>query len=289
MDKGRHAVTYLREHWRGLVGEIRESIQSALALYAGLRVAAGATGAIGTGVSLAQGAVGVLGGTGAATVGAAGLAAGAGATVAVGAMALAVHDGLFDLDAALVELQPTITLVKQGFTDFVTEARPLLAQVGAELAQSVVNIVTALGKVAYVALEFGAGVARALRWLNEFRTNGLGMLIGGRYDAVNSQDDVNSRVGSQAFHDAEAQRDRERDLRAGDLRAFTAAVTQRPTDRQRDPAAQARKGHTTIHNHFRVEQADNPERLALGVMHILTRELRNPTQSARPGLTTLRP
>jgi hypothetical protein len=74
-----------------------------------------------------------------------------------------------------------------------------------------------------------------------------------------------------------------------DLRRRVAAVTQRPTDRQRDPAAQARKGHTTIHNHFRVEQADNPERLALGVMHILTRELRNPTQSARPGLTTLRP
>ena len=286
-EKGRRALTYLRDHWREVVGEIRDSAHSALMLYAGLRVASGAVGAVGFGMQAAGSLTTALGGAGAATAGSAGLAAAAGATVAVGAMALAVHDGLFDLDAALLELQPTVDLVKEGWRDFATQARPLIAEAGAELAHSVVGIVTAAGKVAYVLLEFGAGVSRALRWVNEMRTNAVGMLIGGQSDRVNYQDSMNAATGAQMAHNDELQRDRDRELR--DFVANVhGRVAQRPPERRPDPAAAARKHHTTIHNNFKIEQAENPERVALSVAHVMRVQLRNPTQAARPGLTRLR-
>lgn len=288
MSKGRRALTYLRDHWREVVSEIRDSAQSALTLYAGLRVASGAVGAVGFGMQAAGGLTTALGGAGAATVGAAGLAAGAGATVAVGAMALAVHDGLFDLNGALIELQPTIALVREGWADFAQQMRPLLAQVGAELAQSVVNIVQALGKVAYVALEVGAGLARAARWLNEFRTNGIGMLLGGRSDALQAQDEINTRATWQMMENALQVRDRERDLRDNPIMRVTTRIAERPPERPpRTPAHNPNK--TTIHNHFKIEQAENPERVALSVAHVMRNQLRNPTQAARPGVTALRP
>jgi hypothetical protein len=202
-------------------------------------------------------------------------------------MALAVHDGLFDLDAALVELQPTLTLVREGWRDLATQLRPLLGEVGAELARSVVSIVTAFGKVAYVALEVGAGLARAARWLNEFRTNGLGMLLGGQADQMNYQDAMNAGAGPQMAHNDELLRDRDRTLRdwVGQVHG---RVSQRPPER-RDPNAAARKHHTTIHNNFKIEQAENPERVALSVAHVMRNQLRNPTQPAPSGLVRLRP
>ena len=64
------------------------------------------------------------------------------------------------------------------------------------------------------------------------------------------------------------------------------SATSRPGDRQR-PASPA--GHTTIHNHFVIEQADNPERVAVTVQHVMERELRHPTQAAFGGRQRLRP
>ena len=61
------------------------------------------------------------------------------------------------------------------------------------------------------------------------------------------------------------------------------------TGRPANPDTHARRGHTTIHNNFRIEQADNPERVALTVVHMLQREMRHPTQARVPGVMTLRP
>ncbi len=282
-ERGRHAITYVREHWREFASEALTKGRELAVVYGGLRIGS-------AGIGIAQGVAPLLGAAGggaelAALLSPVGLAAGV-VTLALGAMAVAVHDGHVDLAGAAAELRPQFAELKTASGELFTAMRPLIDTAGKQLFESFVSVAQVSAGAAAELLKLQAGV-----WDLTSRLASIGI-------ARPTERDRDLLSGPNAMPVsingwwAQHQRDR---ARAGEVDPLSLLpVHHGPVwgdrERGRGPATRAHnpaKVHIT--NNFRVEQSDNPERLALGVMHVLTRELRNPTQSARPGLTTLRP
>jgi hypothetical protein len=282
-DRGKHALTYLREHWREIASEVEATGRRALTVYAGLRAGSAAVSAAQTVGSLAGAANSMgLGGAGGAA-GGAGLAAATplavGGLLAVGAAGLAIHDGAFDTDAALRDLQPSIRIFKSGLTDLGEALRPVVVMYGSGLLEGMTTFVSTMGSIVGGLATIASYVVRLEREIVGFAIDPLRAqyraLFGGEANGMGNAADGDLARTPEAMRDHTIANARSSPLHA-------------PAGPARTPHPAAAKHHTTINNHFRIEQADNPERVALSVMHVIQRELRNPTQSARPGLTTLR-
>lgn len=280
--EGARSVAYLRGHWRELVSEIERSGRSALSVYAGLRAGSAVLGAAQTvgGIAGAARSAGLLGGAGEAG-GAASLAAAApvavGALLAVGAAGLAIHDGAFDVNAALRDLDPSLRILKSGLGELADATRPLVVAYGSTL-------LTAITEFAGVVTPIVGGLASVLGTVVRLETEIAHLAIDpwrdfyrGITGSREGPGTANANNVDSAMTDA-AMRDH--------TISYRATATARPGgNAPTNPAA--RTHHTTINNHFKIEQADNPERVALSVLHVMRRELRNPTQSARPGVARL--
>jgi hypothetical protein len=283
-DRGKHALTYLREHWREIASEVEATGRRALTVYAGLRAGSAAVSAVQTVGSLAGAASSMgLGGAGGAA-GGAGIAAATplavGGLLAVGAAGLAIHDGAFDTDAALRDLQPSIRIFKSGLTDLGEALRPVVVMYGSGLLEGLTTFVSVMGSIVGGLATVASYVVRLERELVGFALDPLRA----QYRALFGGGEANG-MGNAADGDLARTPEAMRDHTIAGVRS---SPLHAPAGPARTPHPAAAKHHITINNRFEITQADNPERVAMSVMHVIQRELRNPTQSARPGLTTLR-
>lgn len=271
-DRATRFVGFMRSNWRPMMDDTIAKARELVGVYAGLQ---GARGGLSLGSSLA----GLLGGSGggggaaAAVAGAGGAAAvgAAAAALAVGAaaMTVAIQDGAFDWRGALAELRPQAEGLRTQFHDLWEAGRPLVSLYGValltsltKLSEVVMRVVSVFTYVATAIATVGSAVARLFPHLVAGFVNPES---GGGVGGINV--DRDPREGLDALPPR-----------------FTSSPTSRPGPRTRPPTP---AGHTTIHNHFMIEQADNPERVALTVQHVLERELRHPTQAAMPGRVNL--
>lgn len=280
-DRGAHALTYLRDHWRELASDVEATGRRVLTVYAGLRAGSAAVGAVQTvgGIASAASSMGLGGAAGGASLAAAAPVA-AGALLAVGAATLAIHDGAFDANAALRDLDPSVRILTHGVAELGDAMRPVIVAYGSTMLDAITGFAgvvmpivgglsSVLGTVVRLETEFARIAIDPLR--NTYRA----MFGGGDPSGTANANNYDPTMSDAAMRDHTI--------------AVRATATARPGGNGANvPHPPARQGHTTIHNHFKIEQADNPERVALSVMHVIRRELRNPTQSARPGLTTIR-
>jgi len=266
-DRGVRFVSFMRTHWRAMADDALDRGRMLVSVYGGLQ----AVRAAASGGSALMGALG-SGAAGGATaaLGVAALAAAAGA----GAMALAAHDGAIDVRGSTTELRATAGRLGDQLVRLETQFRPLIDLYGATMFRQLVTVVDVFGRVATVVGFFAEVVGRItnrFRVLMEMGSNPTSMYwVRGDHQQGGINVDRDPREG----------------LDGAPLRHFTSSPTSRPgpANRQRPPSP---AGHTTIHNHFMIEQADNPERVALTVQHVLERELRHPTQAAMPGRVNL--
>lgn len=283
-DRAGRLVVYVRDHWRELASEVEATGRRVLTVYGTMRAGSLALSAVQTvgGIANAAGSMGLGSAAGGAGLAAAGPVA-AVALLATAAAGLALHDGAFDASAALRDLDPSLRILRSGVVDLGDAMRPVIVAYGSTMLDAITGfagvvmpIVGGLSTVLGTVIKLETEVARFAidPWRNAYRQlvgsrEGPGVANSANYDPTLT--DANTRAGAP-------------------IAGFHATATARPGGNgNNSPTMAARTHHTTIHNHFKIEQADNPERVALSVVSVMRRELRNPTQSARPGLTTLRP
>lgn len=281
-ERGRHAVTYVRDHWREFTTEALAKGRELAVVYGGLRLGS-------AGIGIAQGVAPLLGAAGggaelAALLSPVGLAAGV-VTLALGAMAVAVHDGHVDLAGAAAELRPQFAELKTASGELFTALRPLVDTAGKQLFESFVGIAQVSAGAAAELLKLQAGV-----WDLTSRLASVGIARPNARDSelLSGPHALPTPINSWW---AQHQRDRARASEVDPLSLLPVHNGPAWGDRahNRAPRTPAHNPHrTTITNNFKIEQADNPERLALSVAHVIRRQLANPTTDPRSGGGRLR-
>lgn len=293
-------VRYLSDHRTRIMGDAAGHARNAVGAYAHLRGASGVLGSVGgvetvagiaRGLGLMGGAAGAAGGAGAlAQVGAlaaafpVATAALAGTAAAVVALGMHAQSSGYSLDylantgrERFAPLLTTFEILGKSARPFVDLYRqsPIITAWGGALNTTLgplQGFATAIGAVTSVIMDAHMKIINHVRSTFE-RVREVWGLGPGRVMTVNA--------GSPEYRP-----DRDYHDPTREIGGFRVHATSRPGgDNPRTPP---RHGNTTIHNHFRIEQADNPERVALTVAHLMQRELRSPTQARIPGITTLR-
>ncbi len=316
-ESGTRLVTYVRDHWREFRDELVRDGKHIAEVYVGLQATRGALGLASGGLQMAAWAnqAGLLGGGGALEgLGGGALAAGAGAAAAlVIPAAVAVADGSFDVASAATTMGGALGDLRTNLSDLGTSLQPVMDVVGTTVLTGMTTLGSGLIELAsgvvWTADAIVGGVGAILS--NIPGASELGDALSGRRTWVDGHGEVNLTAGEAAASGARG---------AAHLRGWMASrrAAQRGTDAAQAAYEQAQVGDpsgsswetpamrafiarhpvqrpnahgTIVHqtNHFRIEQSDNPERLALTVQHVLQREVRAPTQSPRAGVTTLRP
>lgn len=282
-DRGKHAVTWLRENWRSLASDVEAAGRRAVAVYAIARTGSAAislasgvanvAGLAGAGAGAAR-AAGVVGAGAGASALAPAAAIGAGVTVTGGLIALADRNGIVSVRRSLQELREPAQLAGERLHFLWTRVEPLAAAMGGALLTVVTTLAGVVLRVVTVFSDIVSIVPTFYNWLR--------LLTSAPDTRGGAQQSEQFATNEDFSRTTEAMRDHT-------IRAVRSSAMVRTGGDRTTPHPAAAKHHTTIHNNFRIEQADNPERVAMSVMHVIQRELRNPTQSARPGLTTLRP
>lgn len=288
-SRARTGVDYLRENWRRLRDEAVEGIRDIGHAWLALRVGS-------AGIGAAQGIAGLVGGASLGSLG----ALAAAATVAV-PVVYALSQGAYDTNRALMLLGPQISHAEASFSAFSEHFGPRTAEAGQEMTDGLVSVGALLVGVAnafmdltqvvdewsgidlerilLAALSFG--ITEALRAAGRASRNDIPHpeWLGGGTEMEQRQTQAALALWTSQQRKQDRQNDAAdaayQDSLTGGENTFWNAAARRAATRPHSPA-----GHTTIHNHFRIEEADNPERVALTVQHVMERELRNPTQAA---------
>lgn len=292
-ERAQEGIDFVRTHWRELRDEVLDDGRRLLGVWAMLRGGQMGAGAISSGLSLfstLRGAGLVGGAAEGAGAAAGGLGMGAAAAIVVpaaallGASLLAVHDGTFDAAAALRDMQEPAAQVHSGLRELANVTRPLVAELGGAF-------LTSIKEVAVPLTAFAGGLLRISAFILRFEREVAQLVVADPFRRLLEMMGLRAEAGPDRLNGMSPEFAQEHSLGVvADLNGTLAAMVRNnnPVTRagqDRRPAAPA--GHTTIHNHFRIEQADNPERVALTVQHVMERERRHPTQSARPGLVRL--
>lgn len=292
-ERAANLFDFLRANWRTIGHEAAQHGRELLDAYAGMQAirafngiggpkgmvsfanwlrgsssaATGAAGAARAGAAVGEGASAAAASASVIGLGAAAIVAATG----IAAMTLAVHEGMVDWNGTIAEIRPQLEGLRTHLGELWEASKPLVTMYGTlligsltKLAEGVVRVVDIFVQVATVASTVVSGVTRMLSYIPAGLINPVS---GGGVGGISV--DRNPREGLDA-----------------PVPYMRHSATSRPGDRQR-PASPA--GHTTIHNHFVIEQADNPERVAVTVQHVMERELRHPTQAAFGGRQRLRP
>lgn len=297
-ERGRKAVSWLRENWRSMLNEGIALGERAVAVYSVAR-AGSAAFSLASGASSIAGALGSGGAAGGAGAAGASLAAvgavGAGATLTGASIALADRNGVASVRDSLKELRGPAHLAGDRLHFLWTQVEPLAAAAGGILLSGVTSLAGAALKVVTVFSDIASIVPTAFNALRLFTAD---LIRGVASPGAGAQ--LSATQSAQFAANEFQARDRERynaDVRDHMIAHVAARVVensgmhaaiQRKAQLHAPRPAAHNPHHTTINNHFKIEQADNPERVALSVLHVMRRELRNPTQSARPGVATLR-
>lgn len=318
-ERGARAFTYLRDHWREIVAEVRRDAETFARTYAGLRLGSGAisaaraVGGFASSGGMAGGMMGAVGGV-------SGIVGGA-ALLAAAPAVLALADGSYDASRIAIEFAESMHGASLSARALRTTWQPVVDHLGVDTLEgvrlmlggfgSVTNATMGLASVISTKLEGVIGQNGLQKLTDAAWTASLGLLsfpsvigrIGRDWQTLQDQMGWNRDAHLMGPGSAAQQVDAARILHgigrgvASDpnFDAFAPAAGVGPVvpanagAGQTPPNRPPHNPHTTnITNNFKIEQADNPERVALSVMHVIRRELRNPTQSARPGLATLR-
>jgi len=296
---------YIAEHRHRILGDAEGRARDVAGAYVHARGASGVLGAVGgvEGVAGLARTLGLMGGAAGGAAGAAGgalaqvgalasafpvaTAAVAGTTVALGALALHMRDEGYTIGWVATQAKEKFSTLITTFDIVGTSARPLVdaftsfpyqafAAYGSaitHLAGPINALGTVVGAVVSVIMDVHMHVINTVK--SAFERAGVTFGIGA------------ARVGLLNGMSPEFAPERDAHDPTREVGGFRSSATSRPGGD--NPNTAPRPAHTTIHNHFRIEQADNPERVALTVVHLLQREMRHPTQARVPGLQTLRP
>ena len=306
-EQGERFFHYVQGNWRQLRDEVLRAGERIVGIWA---LARGGSAALGTASSVAN-VVQMLGGgasvAGAGTtaggvvsaggLGAAGVATGAALFMAAPAL-VALADGSYDTRGALTRLGGSFDFAGSQAMEMGRTWQPIIDRLGGDTLDNIVNVTNGLGYLSGGIMKVVTLIGR-IPGLQYLTLPGILSLPGRVSDTVTGWLGLHRVEGNagqvagmnpmeQMRESMHSQGENLRSLMHGmsaDQRAHLQAAASTSAHGQRRP--DAARGHTTINNHFRIEQAENPERLAITMQHVLEREMRNPTQAATPGLNLL--